>query len=93
MELIHEPNRIYGLDEHGTLLAEITFPEDGPSIVNIDHTFVSPALRGQGVADQLVRTAAQQLRSEGKRARLTCSYAVQWFSRHPEFSEVLDSQR
>ena len=90
MELIYEPNRIYSLDGQGALLCEITFPEDGPSVVNIDHTFVSPALRGQGIADRLVRAAAEQLRSDGRRARVTCSYAADWFSRHPEFSGVLN---
>ena len=89
MQLIHEENRIYGNNADGKLVAEITFPEISDGIVVIDHTFVDNSLRGQGVAGQLVQAAAEDLRSSGRKARLTCSYAVTWFSRHPEYQELL----
>ena len=92
MELIHEPNRIYGLNESGNLIAEITFPPCGPATVNIDHTFVSPLLRGQGIADRLVRSAVEEIQEDGRKAVVSCSYAIRWFSEHPEFSEVLKSE-
>ena len=92
MELIHEPNRIYGLNESGNLIAEITFPPCDSDVVDIDHTFVSPLLRGQGVADKLVRAAAEEIRNDGKKAVVSWSYAVRWFAEHPEFSEVLVSK-
>ena len=89
MQLIHEENRIYGNNADGKLVAEITFPEISDGIVVIDHTFVDNSLRGQGVAGQLVQAAAEDLRSSGRKARLTCSYAVAWFSRHPEYADLL----
>ena len=33
--------------------------------------------------------AAAQLRRDHKKAILTCSYAVQWFEKHPEYDDVV----
>ena len=65
MELQFEPTRVYGLDGGGRLVAEITFPCTQPGIYTIDHTFVAPSLRGQGMADKLVRAALEQIRAGG----------------------------
>ena len=89
MELQFEPTRVYGLDGGGRLVAEITFPCTQPGIYTIDHTFVDDTLRGQGVAGQLLRAAADQIRAEGKCARATCSYAKIWFEKHPEEADLL----
>ena len=75
--------------ENDQVLGEITFPVCGPETVVIDHTWVDPSLRGQGVAGQLVKRAAGALRSTGRKARVTCSYARDWFARHPAEAAVL----
>lgn len=88
MKFCTEKGRIFVLDETGELLAEVTFPErDGVAVIN--HTFVDASLRGQGVAGQLLRAAADTLRREGRKARPTCSYAVHWFETHPEEQDLL----
>ena len=89
MEFCHEPGRIFALDESGRLLAEVTFPRR-ESVAEIDHTFVDPSLRGQGVAGQLLQAAADTLRAQGLKARPTCSYAVRWFETHPEYADLLN---
>lgn len=89
MNMQIECNRILISDECGKLLAEITYPDDGDGIVNINHTFVSPALRGQGIAGKLMENALKQLRETGRKCRVTCSYAVEWMQRHPEWGEFL----
>ena len=87
MEFQREDGRIYAMDAD-KLIAEVTFPtRDG--VADIDHTFVDDSLRGQGVAGQLVRAAADQIRADGNRARVTCSYARAWFARHPEEADLL----
>ncbi|WP_283675383.1 GNAT family N-acetyltransferase [Butyricicoccus sp. Marseille-Q5471] len=86
-----ESNRVYACDADGHVIADITFPVVHAGVVNIDHTFVDPSLRGQGVADQLIRTALGVIRADGHRAVATCSYAVEWFQRHPEQTDILDS--
>lgn len=88
MEYITEKDRIYALDSAGKLIAEVTFPtHDG--ISTIDHTFVDPSLRGQGVAPELVKLAVDKILSEGNRIGATCSYAIAWFRRHPEYKDVV----
>ena len=87
MEFQREPGRIYA-EEEGRVIAEVTFP-DRDGAADIDHPFVDDTLRGQGVAGQLLRAAADQIRAEGKRARATGSYAEIWFERHPEEADLL----
>lgn len=87
MEFITEKDRIYATDATGNIIAEVTFPTvDGVS--TIDHTFVDPSLRGQGVASKLVKMAADEILKEGNKIAATCTYADTWFKRHPEYDLV-----
>lgn len=84
MEFITEKDRIYATDSLGKVIAEVTFPASG-GVSTINHTFVDSTLRGQGVAGTLVKLAADKILSEGNQIAATCSYAVAWFKRHPEY--------
>ena len=88
MEWIHEKNRIC-LIEKGEILAYVTFPEIAAGTVDVNHTVVSPVLRGQGIAGQLMEALTEDLREDGRKAVLSCSYAVGWFAKHPECGDVL----
>lgn len=82
MTFQHESERIFCTDESGRLLAEITFPiRDG--VADIDHTFVDPCLRGQGVAGQLMEAAVAELRGRNIKITATCPYSVKWLAEHP----------
>lgn len=89
MNFQHEDNRIFLLNEDGKEIAEVTFPSLKDDVVNINHTFVDPSLRGQGVATKLMMELAKKLRAENKKALISCSYAVQWFDRHEEYKDVV----
>ena len=82
MEFIHEQNRIYGTDENGKVIAEITFPKTEPGVYTIDHTIVDSSLQGQGIAGKLVQAAVDDIKSKGGEVRATCSYAVKWLEKH-----------
>lgn len=84
MEFIYEPGRIYMKNEDGKVVAEVTFPEKN-GIANINQTNVDGSLRGQGIAGKLVKAAADQIIKDGNSITATCSYAVKWFSKHPEY--------
>ena len=86
---IIEPNRIYLSNENGIKVAEVTFPSLPDGKVEINHTFVDPSLRGQGIAGQLMEAAAKHLRASGIQAVPTCSYAIRWFDQHPEYQDIL----
>jgi predicted GNAT family acetyltransferase len=89
MEFKHEKSRIFLNNEEGKTIAEVTFPETSDNTVDINHTFVDGSLRGQGVADKLLSELAQELKNKNKKAVATCSYAVGWFEKHPEYEDLL----
>lgn len=89
MEWAAERDAVRCLNEQGEVVAEVTFPEVEPGIVEINHTFVDESLRGQGIAGQLLGRAVASIAASGYRARPTCSYAVRWFEKHPEHADLL----
>lgn len=93
----YEEGRITGRDDQGRLLAEATFVFRGKGEVDIDHTFVDPSLRGQGVAAQLMTVVAEYLRKNGLKASASCSYANAWLQKNEKayadiIAQELDSQ-
>ncbi|MDE6755231.1 MAG: N-acetyltransferase [Muribaculaceae bacterium] len=84
MNFITEKDRIYATDPEGNVIAEVTFPtKNGVSTIN--HTYVDPSLRGEGIAGKLVKLAADKILAEGNKIAATCTYAIAWFKRHPEY--------
>jgi predicted GNAT family acetyltransferase len=75
--------------ENGRRLAEVTFPDTPDGLVDVDHTFVDDSLRGRGIAGQLKERVAAKLREDGRRAKLSCSYAKSWFEKHGEYSDLI----
>lgn len=90
MEFTHNKNQIALYTEDGKLLAEITFPNINDKTVDINHTFVDQSLRGQGIAGKLMEELIQELENRNLTAIPTCSYAVKWFEKHPEHSNLLN---
>lgn len=84
-----EPNRIFAEDSAGTLLAEIQIPTTEAGLINFASVFVDPSLRGQGIADQMVRVGIAEVKKRGVKAIATCPYVVAWFEKHPEEAGVL----
>jgi predicted GNAT family acetyltransferase len=88
MDFQYEKDRIFIENEKGECIAEVTFPEVSDNKVNINHSYVDRCLRGQGVADKLLTALAQDLKKNKKQAVASCSYAVDWFEKHPEYEDV-----
>ena len=89
MSFREEKERIVYLDEEGRELAAIEFPLFSEGKAEVTHTIVDESLRGRGIAGQLTGLMAEKFRREGIKAELTCSYAVSWFSKHPEYRDLL----
>lgn len=53
--------------------------------LDIIHTIVPKPMEGRGVAAALVETAYKYAKEQGLRPLATCSYAVAWLNRHPDF--------
>ncbi len=82
-------DKIWLEDECGKTIASIEFPEFEPGKVEVTHTIVDSSLQGQGIAGKLTEHMAKKLINEGKKAELTCSYAIKWFNKHREYEAVL----
>lgn len=89
MKFKENDHKIWMEDEKGKVIAEIDFPEVGENTVNITHTEVDPSLGGQGIAGKLTEAAAKKIQASGKKAELSCSYAIKWFGKHDEYREIL----
>lgn len=89
MEFTKEENRIYLADTSGEVIAEIDFPFVEEGVVDINHTYVSGVLRGQGIAGKLMEAAVAQIREKGWRAYTSCSYAAGWMAKHPDQVDLL----
>ena len=86
----YENGRIYGTDEEGELMCETTFIRKENGEMDIDHTYVNPVLRGQGVAAKMMVVVADHFRKERLKTTATCSYANIWLKRHgKQYPDIL----
>ena len=89
MEIIKENNKVYIKNENNEEIAYITFPQIEEGLVLINHTYVSEELRGMKIAEQLMESAYEVIRSNDQKAIPQCSYAKHWFEKHPLKQDIL----
>jgi len=82
-------HKFYIGDDEQNPKAEITFKETGEHVLNVDHTYVSEELRGEGVGGKLVGRMVEHARSEGKKIDPTCSYTKKKMEETSEYRDVL----
>ncbi len=90
MNFIYEDHRIYVLNEENKVIVNATFPWIKEGVVVVDHTYVDPSLRGQGVASNLMHEVCGFAKKKGYKMVATCPYAVVWFKKHLEFNDLID---
>jgi len=93
----YENGRIYSISEDNELLAETTYVMKENGLVDINHTYVAPELRGKGVASEMMGVVAKYFRNHSLKATASCSYANSWLKKHREeyadiISEELDNE-
>jgi predicted GNAT family acetyltransferase len=59
-----------------------------PSAVIITHTETPPALRGRGIASDLVKGALELVRADGRKVIAGCGFVVDYLRKHPEFADL-----
>lgn len=90
-EIKHRESETKGafyIEENGTTLAEMTYSKAGTDKLIIDHTEVSPELKGQGVGLQLVKHAVEYVREKGVKILPLCPFAKATLMKHPEWKDV-----
>jgi predicted GNAT family acetyltransferase len=60
-----------------------------PSAVVITHTETPRALRGRGIASELVKGALELIRADGHRVIAGCGFVVDYLSKHPEYADMV----
>jgi uncharacterized protein len=59
-----------------------------PSAVIITHTETPRALRGRGIASELVQGALELIRADGLKVVAGCGFVVDHLRRHPEYADL-----
>ena len=59
-----------------------------PQAVIITHTETPRALRGRGIASELVKGALELIRADGHKVVAGCSFVVDYLQQHPEFADI-----
>jgi predicted GNAT family acetyltransferase len=54
----------------------------------ITHTETPHALRGRGVASQLIKGALDLIRADGRKVIAGCSFVVDYLQKHPEDADL-----
>ena len=88
MEFIKEEKAFRHYNTDGEMDAEITYIPKGEGVIDANHTFVDPSLRGQGVARPLVDKLADFARDENLKIYPTCPYVVALFEKSTEYDDV-----
>lgn len=60
-----------------------------PSAVIITHTETPRALRGRGIASELVKGALELIRRDGRKVIAGCSYVADYLDKHPEDADLV----
>ena len=85
-------HRIYVNDKDGKLIVEATFPLYKEGVVVVNHTYVDPSLRGQGIASELMKKVCEKVKEDDMKVIATCPYAVVWFKRHKDYDDLIDHE-
>ena len=59
-----------------------------PGKVIITHTETPRALRGRGIASELVKGALNLIRADGHKVVAGCGFVVDYLEKHPEFADL-----
>ena len=57
--------------------------------INLHHTFTDPALRGKGLAAQVVRAALEYANEKNLKVIPTCSYVQSFVSKNDEYKKLI----
>lgn len=87
LNIQHEPGkRYFAVVEGGE--AEAAYKEAADGTRSFDHTYVPDALRGKGVAEQLVRHALDDTVRSGHAFKAVCPYVKRFVQKNPQYQEA-----
>ena len=69
--------------------ARMTYRRPAEHVMDVHHTFVDPAHRGEGLAQALYYAMVAFAREQRRKVIPTCSFVASMFERNPEDADVL----
>lgn len=91
--IISERSGVFNVIENNENIGELTYvitdsPEN-PMVLN--HAWINPVYRGQGIGDQLVLKAIAFAKEKELKIVPMCSFTVRYFEKHTEYSDLVIS--
>lgn len=80
--------RRYELVVDGRIVSVADYVLDGTTLT-VTHVETDPAMRGQGMADRLMRGMLDDLRANERTIRPLCPFAADFVRQHPDDHELL----
>lgn len=90
MKVVHIPGekRFNLVDAEGSSWGELEYTQK-ESVMSLNHTGVSPARKGEGLGDVLVKDAIQYARENDLKIRAVCPFVIHFFNKTgSEYSDV-----
>lgn len=60
-----------------------------PQALIITHTETPRALRGRGIASELVKGALEMIRADGRKVIAGCGFVVDYLNKHREYRDLI----
>ena len=92
LDIFYDENRLYALDDFLMLTAEVVYPKIDEFTVELKRVYVSPILRGKGIAHEMMLEAYKTIKKKELKVVPSCKYATVWFKRHPEYQDILKDE-
>ena len=82
-------NSLFFIGEEESPAAYISFKHKNDNVIIAEHTVVSEALRGKGIASKLAVKLMDYARENDLKIVPVCSYVVGFFEKHTTYSDLL----
>ncbi|WP_083518607.1 GNAT family N-acetyltransferase [Serinicoccus chungangensis] len=90
-QIVHLADRSrWEAQEDGRSIGYLSYELTDGDVIDLQHTVVDPAARGQGLGGRLVEEALQYARAEHLRVRPTCPFVPDYLERHPEHADLVE---
>ena len=92
MEVKHindNPKGYFYIDHEDKPAAKMTYVHSMPGVIIIDHTEVSPVLKGQGAGKLMLETAVEYARNEHLKIIPLCPFAKAMIDKTAEYQDIL----
>lgn len=82
-------NSFVALDENQKEAGNITWFALKDNVIDVDHTYVDDAYRGQGIAKKLLQCVIEMVKADGLTIIPSCSYAAKVLKSSDEYQNLL----